>query len=322
MTFHIPVDNFHAARERIRPYVRQTPVLPLPAAHQDGLVQVRYKLENLQVGGSFKARGVFNNLLQLTPEERSRGVITASGGNHGVALAYGAQHLGIPAVVYLPETATADRIARVTRWGATVLRHGAAWDDANRKAVEQSRENGMTYVHAFDAVGTIEGQGTLGLELLEDFPAMDVLFVAIGGGGLLAGVAAAIKESRPEVRIIGVEPVGAPSMTTSLEAGKLVELPGLATIAETLAPRMVSERTLWFAQKYVDEVLLVTDQQMVAAMRYLWVECNQLVEPAGAASIAAMTAFPEKISGSRCPVALICGGNANAESVFSTYQPK
>lgn len=281
---------------------------------------VRFKLENLQVGGSFKARGVFNTLLQLEPAQRARGVITASGGNHGLALAYAAHCLQIPAVVYLPTRASEDRRARIANWGAAIFRHGRDWDDANLAALEHARHNGMHYVHAFDAQATLAGQGTLGLELLEDVPGIDCVLAGIGGGGLICGVAAAVKQNKPAVRVVGVEPAGAPTMLASMKAGQVTPLQETRTIADTLAPRSVSARTLQLAQRYVDDIVLVDDQDLVAAMRWLWQECNQLVEPAGAAVVAALLKDANLVSQYNQPVAVICGGNAAAESLFAAYQ--
>lgn len=315
----LPLAEVEAARARIRPYIRHTPLLPLPHLTDDLPLPLRLKLENMQVTGSFKPRGVFNTLLQLTPEQRTRGVIAASGGNHGVALAYAAHRLGIPVTVYLPETATADRAARIGIWGASLIQHGVAWDDAHRKALEHAVTEGLTYVHPFDADATLAGQGTLGLELLEDLPELDCILIAIGGGGLIAGISAAIKARKPSVKIIGVEPVGAPSMRRSVEAGREIELPEVRTIADTLAPRTVSYRTLSLTQQYVDEIVLVTDGAMIDGMRYLWRAANQLVEPAGAAVIAAVMTGAVDLSRFRAPVALICGGNAGAEPVFEMY---
>jgi threonine dehydratase len=320
MNHPLPLETFRQARERIRPYIRHTPLLAPPLVQGDLPPHLRLKLENIQVGGSFKARGAFNNLLQLDPAQRERGVIAASGGNHGVALAYAAARLGMPAVIYLPAGASDDRVARIARWGAHVIRHGSAWDDAHNRALEHAAAEGLHYVHPFDAPHTLAGQGTLGLELLDDLPALDVALIAIGGGGLIGGMSAALKQARPGVRIVGVEPVGAPSMTRSLQAGRVEPLPDICTIATTLAPRAVSERTLALAQHYVDEVVLVDDAAMVAAMRWLWTECNQLVEPAGAAVIAALRGGLVDIRSAAHPLALICGGNAEAESVFSLYQ--
>ncbi len=320
MNFDISLETFQQARARIAPYTRHTPILPLPPLKDDLPSSLRLKLENLQVTGSFKPRGVFNTLLQLTPEQRERGVIAASGGNHGVALAYAANRLGMPAIVYLPATASEDRVARVKVWGAQVIQHGGVWDEAHTKAVEHANAAGLTYVHPFDAGATLAGQGTLGLELLDDLPDMGCVLIAIGGGGLIAGMACAIKRLKPDVHIIGVEPVGAASMKLSADAGHLVELSETRTIADTLAPRAVSEWTLNLTQRYVDEIVLVNDAQMIDAMRWLWLECNQLVEPSGAAVIAALRAGLVDVSSYRYPVALICGGNAAADTVWETYE--
>lgn len=316
----LPLETIRAARARIAGYVRHTPLLPLPPLQNDFPPQLRLKLENLQVVGSFKSRGVFNTLLQLDEETRRRGVIAASGGNHGVSLAYGAYRLQIPATVYLPATATADRVSRITHWGAEVIQHGTTWDDAHHKALEHAAAQGLHYIHPFDAERTMAGQGTLGLELLDDVPEMDMVLIAIGGGGLIAGMAAAIKQQKPDVTIIGVEPVGAPSMLESLKAGRPVTLSEVHTIADTLSPRAVSEQTLALTQRYVDQVVLVDDASMIDAMRWLWLNANQLVEPAGAAVIAALQTGKVDARKFHHPVALICGGNAAAETVWSAYE--
>jgi threonine dehydratase len=322
MSFDLTLDEVQQARERITSYVRHTPLLPLPALRSDLPPQLRLKLENLQVTGSFKARGVFNNLLQLDPAQRERGVITASGGNHGAALAYGAWRLGLPATIYLPEAASADRVARIAAWGAQVIKHGSVWDEAHQRAVAHAAETGQVYIHPFDAARTVAGQGTLGLELLDDLPDLDCVLIAIGGGGLIAGMAAAIKQRRRHVRIVGVEPTGAASMRYAVERGHVAPLPEVRTIADTLAPRAVSDRTLELTQRYVDEIVTVGDAAMIDAMRWLWAECNQIVEPAGAAVIAALQVGAVDINQHARPVALICGGNAAVESVFASYHPR
>jgi threonine dehydratase len=316
----VTLDAIEQARGRIAPYVRHTPLLAPPSLRGEFPPQLRLKLENLQITGSFKARGVFNNLLQLTPEQRQRGVIAASGGNHGAALAYGAWRLGIPATIYLPAAASADRVRRVQAWGAEVVKHGRVWDEAHSAAAARAAEAGQVYVHPFDADRTIEGQGTLGLELLDDVPDLDCVLIAIGGGGLIAGMATAIKQLRPKVRIVGVEPTGAASMRYAVERGQVEPLPEVRTIADTLAPRAVCQRTLDITERYVDEIVVVDDAPMVEAMRWLWADCNQLVEPAGAAVIAALQTGAVDVSRHQQPVALICGGNAAVETVLTAYQ--
>ena len=318
MAYDLPLALVQQARERIRGYVRHTPLAPLPPLTDDLPANLRLKLENMQVSGSFKPRGVFNTLLQLDADARKRGVVGASGGNHGVALAYGAYRLGIPAIVYLPLSASADRVARVKVWGAELVQYGSVWDDTHAEATRRAAAEGMTYVHPFDADNTIAGQGTLGLELLDDVPDLDLVLIAIGGGGLIGGMAAAIKQSKPNVKIIGVEPVGAPSLKHSLDLGYVEPLPEVRTIADTLAPRGVSQRTLDLAQKYVDQVVLVEDSAMIDAQRWLWLHYNQLVEPAAVAVIAALP--QANLSAYQHPVALICGGNAAADSVWQYYE--
>jgi threonine dehydratase len=317
--FTLSIDLIEQARTRIRPYVRHTPLLPLPSLRGELHPDLRLKLENLQVTGSFKPRGVFNTLLSMTPEERAGGVVTASGGNHGVALAYAAHVLGLPATVYLPDSASADRIARVERWGAQVVRHGRNWDDAHAAASAYAAAHNRPYVHPFEAERTLAGQGTLGLEILADAPETDCVLIASGGGGLIGGAAAALKTLRPGITVIGVEPTGAPSLLRALEAGRVVELPEVRTIADTLAPRAVGERTLALAQQFVDAVVLVSDEAMIEAMRWLWLECNQMVEPSGAAVIAALQAGAVDAQRFAHPVAVICGGNAAAGPVFAAY---
>ena len=319
MPMTLSLDAIQAARARIAAYVRHTPLVPAPTLRGDMTASLRLKLENLQVSGSFKARGVFNTLLQLTPDERARGVVTASGGNHGAALAYGAWRLGIPATIFLTRHASADRVARVTMWGAGVEQRGDVWDDAHAAASAHAAATGATYVHPFDADRTVAGQGTLGLELLDDVPEMDCVLVAIGGGGLIGGLAMAIKETRPSVRVVGVEPEGSAAMRFALEQGRVAPLAEVRTVADTLAPRSVSDLTLRLAQRYVDDVVTISDAQMLAGMRWLWAECNQLVEPAGAAVIAALQSGAVDAGAYRHPVALICGGNAAVESVFAAY---
>src|SRR5664279_1186881 len=263
MAYDLSLKTIREARERIKPYVRHTPLAPMPPLLADDPVNLRLKLENLQVAGSFKARGVFNNLLQLDDAARKRGVIGASGGNHGVALAYGAHRLGIPAIVYLPESATADRVARVKAWGAQLIQYGSVWDETHGRAVAHAAAEGMEYIHPFENGKTQAGQGTLGLELLDDVPDLDCVLISIGGGGLIGGMSAAIKQSNPNVRIIGVEPVGAPTMKHSYDLGRVEPLAEVRTIADTLAPQGVSESTLTLAQQYVDQIVLVEDAALI-----------------------------------------------------------
>ncbi len=311
-----------AARERIRPYIRQTPIAPLPWLTNAINTNLRLKLENLQVAGSFKSRAAFNNLLLLTEEQRKRGVITASGGNHGLSLTYAASKLGISATIVLPKTATADRVQRIRDLGGTIIPHGTTPTEAYAYAVEQQQRLGKTFIHGFEGERTWQGIGTLALELLEDLPEMDCLLVAIGGGGLISGLATVIKHLRPATRILGVEPTGAAGMYLSIQAGTHTPVTSVRTIADTLAVRSVSETALQITKAHVESISLVTDEQIIEAMKFLWREYNQLVEPAGAAVLAAIQSGAVSLEGSRCPVALICGGNAPGGVSFEYFSKR
>ncbi|MFN8392523.1 MAG: pyridoxal-phosphate dependent enzyme [Bdellovibrionota bacterium] len=322
MTIELQEQRIVEARERIAPYIRHTPLAPVRKLSSRLPDRLILKLENLQVSGSFKARGVFNHLLSADPKDLSAGIIVASGGNHGLAAAYAGWKLNIPVTVCLPSTATQDRRERIAAFNAKLLYSGNNPSDVLRFAAERARAEGLMPIHPFDAVKTLEGTGTLGLEMVDDVPDIDCALIAIGGGGLIGGAAYALKQRRPEMRIIGVEPVGAASMWASLQAGRLVELPKTSTIADTLAPREVCERTLSLAKDFVDEVVLVSDAQMIDAMQLLWVEYNQLVEPAGAAVLAAVLGDFVDLTPYKNPVALICGGNASAKTVFEEYSAR
>ena len=297
----ITLADVHAARERIAPHVRKTPVLHW---RDDCWL----KLEQLQHSGSFKARGACNRLFAVGDEVLRAGVVTASGGNHGLGCAWAARERGTQATVYLPERAPQSTVTRLVELGATVTRHGRDWDDAWTVAVEHAQRTGALLVHPFEDDEVIAGQGTVGLELLEQLQRVDVAVVAIGGGGLIGGIALALKSLAPSVRVVGVEPTGATAMKDSLAAGRLVALDRVDTIAGTLAPRAVGPNTLALAARYVDEVVLVSDDELRAAMRRLWQEARLLVEPAGAAAVAAVAGGHVATAGQRVAV-LVCGAN-------------
>jgi threonine dehydratase len=266
------------------------------------------KLEQLQHGGSFKARGACNRLFAVADEALRAGVVTASGGNHGLGCAWAAHVRGTQATVYLPERAPQSTATRLAELGATVTRHGRDWDDAWTLAVEHAQRTGALLVHPFEDAEVIAGQGTIGIELYEQLQRVDVAVIAIGGGGLIGGVALALKSLVPSVRVVGVEPTGATAMKDSLAAGRLVALERVDTIAGTLAPRAVGPNTLALAARYVDDVVLVSDDELRAAMRRLWADARLLVEPAGAAAVAAIAGGHVATAGKRVAV-LVCGAN-------------
>jgi threonine dehydratase len=297
----IGIGEVHAARERIRPHVRHTPVLRLYG-------DVWLKLEHLQHGGSFKARGAVNRIFAASDRELGGGVVTASGGNHGLGVAYAARRRGVLATCYLPERAPASTERRLGELGCAVVRSGRDWDDAWTLAVEHAARKQALLVHPFEDREVIAGQGTIGLELLEQLGRIDVVVVAIGGGGLVGGIGFAIKSLLPSVRVIGVEPTGATAMKESVAAGRLVTLERVETIAGTLAPRAVGPHTLALARRFVDDIVLVSDDEMRAGMKRLWDDARLLVEPAGAAALAAVTTGRVASEGLRVAV-LVCGAN-------------
>jgi threonine dehydratase len=306
----ISLDDIAAARARIAPHVRQTPIIAWNPPEVPA--KVTLKLEYLQVGGSFKARGACNRLLAEDPARLAAGVVTASGGNHGVGVAYAASRAGVPATVFLPETAPVTTEKRLGSMGAAVVRGGKAWDDAWAEALRFSERTGALAVHPFEDPLVLAGQGTVGTELHEQAPDLDLVLVAIGGGGLIAGVASAYAALRPKARIVGVEPEGAPSMLESLRAGRVVELPEVRTIAGTLAPRAVGPNTLGIATALISGVVLVSDDDMRAAMQRLWDDLRILVEPAGAAAVAALVFGKVDLGKARSVGVLVCGANVDA----------
>jgi threonine dehydratase len=249
---------------------------------------VSLKLESLQVTGSFKARGAVSKLTALEEAEVARGLVTASGGNHGLGVAYAGWLSGTPATVYLPANTPASKAKLLEAWGAKVIFEGQVWDDANRAAQGAAERDGQTYVHPFADPDVIAGQGTVALELLEDVPELDTILVAIGGGGLISGVAVGAKALSPGIRIVGVEPLGAPTLHRSLEEGRLVTLDSISTQANTLAPRRSEQINLDLIGAHVERVVLVSDEHMSEAARWLWFEHGLGAELSGAAGVAAL----------------------------------
>jgi threonine dehydratase len=307
-----PLSEIQAAHRRIAPHLRRTPLLDagsLPGGEPGS--RLTLKLENLQVTGSFKARGATNKVLSLAPQEAARGLVTASGGNHGLGVAFAGRLAGVPATIYLPANVPPAKAAKLERWGARVVWEGEVWDDANYAALEAARREGLTYVHPFADPEVIAGQGTLGLEILEDAPGTDLFLVAIGGGGLISGVASAVRALSPGARIVGVEPTGAAKIHESLRAGRVVELPAITTAANTLAPRRSDEMNFEIIRETVEDVVLVTDGEMREAARWLWFETGVAAELSGAAAVAALQAGRIRLDGVRSACAIVCGAGTD-----------
>lgn len=301
-------EDIARAHSLIRPFVRKTPVIEIDSADW-GLSPFRatLKLELLQHAGSFKARGAFANLL-LRDVPRA-GVVAASGGNHGVAVAYAAKRLGRPARIFVPSVASPAKIQKIRDCGADLTITGDRYADALAASETWARTSGALQIHAFDQPETLLGQGTVGLELEEQAPQLDTLLVAVGGGGLLGGIAAWYAG---RLRLIGVEPQMAPTLARALEAGKPVEAAAGGIAADSLAPRQVGDLMFPLAQRYVERVILVADDAIRAAQQVLWNSLRIVTEPGGAAAFAALLSRGyEPDVGERIGV-LLCGGNTTA----------
>lgn len=299
--------DIRAAADRIRPYVLRTPTLSGETLAGAG---VWLKAENLQRTGAFKVRGAVNAVLQLSPDQRQRGVITLSAGNHGLALAYAAQLLRLPCVVVVRDDLPLSKLDAIRRLGGEiVLTPVAHWQE--RLEAEQ-RERNLHLVHPFDDPAVAAGQGTVGLEIVEAVPDLRSLLVPVGGGGLIAGVAVAVKQLRPEVRIVGVEPEQAPGVSESLAAGHPVAPSRLDSVAVSLASPYTRPFNLTLIQRYADEVRTVSDAAIIEALKLVALQAKLVVEPAGAAAVTALLADPAI---GRPVVAILSGGNVDGHQL-------
>jgi threonine dehydratase len=301
---YVTLNEIRAARDRIRSIVKLTPLVDVSATAGHPLW---LKCESLQPGGAFKIRGAYNMVAQLTEDERRRGVITYSSGNHGQAVAIAARALGAPAVVVMPTTAPAIKVEGAKGFGAEVIFAGTTSLHRRAKAEEVAAERGLTMVPPFDHAWIIAGQGTVGLEILEQCPDVGTVLAPIGGGGLVSGVAAAVKQSRPAVAVVGIEPSGAASMKNAVDAGEVRTLEGAHSIADGLMAVRPGELTFAHVNKFVDRLDTVDDSEIAAAIRWLFEYARIVAEPSGAATVAAAL---RPAAGYRPPVvAIISGGN-------------
>ena len=269
----------------MRPIVRTTPLVDVSAAAGRPLF---LKCESLQPGGAFKIRGAYNMVARLTPEQRARGVVTYSSGNHGQAMALAARELGAPAVVVMPTTAPAIKVEGARSFGAEVIFAGTTSAHRRERAEAEAAARGLTIVPPFDHEWIIAGQGTAGLEILDQCPGVAAIVVPVGGGGLLAGVAAAVKQTRPDVKVVGVEPTGAAAMKASIDAGHAVTLPSTASVADGLMPVRPGDLTLAHVQAFVDAVVTVDDAAIIDAVLWIFANAKIVAEPSGAAATAAV----------------------------------
>ena len=307
----VTLKEIHEAHGRIAGSVHRTPLFgSRTLAARAGVARLELKCESFQKTGSFKARGALNKLSQLAADEHARGVVTVSAGNHAQALAWAAREAGVRCTVVMPATASATKVAASIGYGADVIQHGTSMD-AFQKARDLATSEGFTFIHPFDDDHIIAGTGTVGVELLDQTTTPDIVLVPIGGGGLIAGVAIAIKESSPSTRVIGVEPEAATVMRQSLDAGRALRVTPEPTIADGLAAPMAGERNFDVVRRYVDDIVLVSEAEIKEAMVLLLTRCKLLAEGAGAATTAALIAGKLSVTGKEHVVAVLSGGNVD-----------
>jgi threonine dehydratase len=310
----VDLAGIEAAAARIAPYVLRTPLLPSRALSELLGMRVSLKYELFQETASFKPRGAFNKLLSLSSEQRKRGLVAVSGGNHGKAVAFAAQRLGLQALIIMFQHTAPSAIAAARGYGAEVELLPTPADGFAR--AEQLERDGLTFVHPFADPVVVAGQGTLGLELLHDAPDVSDIIASIGGGGMIAGVAAAVHATRPEVRVWGVETVGADAMSQALGAGQVVQLPAVTSLAATLGAPAVSPLTLELARRHLERVLLVSDRDAVADLLWLLDHAHVLVEPAAACTLSAARLLRNELVGpERHLVIILCGASITLEEL-------
>lgn len=302
----LTLDNVYRAGYVLKNVVRQTDVLPAPKLNPEA--EIYLKTENLQITGSFKVRGSYYKMSRLSDEEKARGVIACSAGNHAQGVALSAQKNGIKAVICLPDGAPISKVEATKSYGAEVCLVEGVYDDAYRRALELRDEKGYTFIHPFNDEDVIAGQGTIALELAEQIPDMDAVIVPVGGGGLIAGMAFTLKSLNPNVKVYGVQASGAPSMYNSVRGGKIETLSGVSTIADGIAVKQPGDLTYALCRQYVDEIVTVTDDEIAAAILALMEQHKLVTEGAGAVSVAAAMFNKVDIRGKKV-VCLLSGGN-------------
>jgi threonine dehydratase len=308
-------DVFEAAYGRVAPHIHHTPLLSSRMLSERTGFDVRLKAEMFQRTGSYKIRGPLNKFTLLSDEEKRRGVVCSSAGNHAQGVALAARIHGIHAVVVMAENATPSKIEATRGYGAEVVLHGTIWDEANEKAKELVRDRGLTYIHPFDDLQLIAGQGTLGLEIIRDWPEVDVIVVPIGGGGLISGVSMAVKGIKPSVKVIGVESSGAPGMHDSVRAGEVVTLDRVDCIIDGLRVKRVGQTTFEVVRRFVDEIVTLPDERMFEAMLWIMAHAKLVVEGAAAAPVAALLSNLVSAPRGARVACVLSGGNVNLDQL-------
>ena len=313
MTERLTLAQIQNARQSIAACVRRTPLTASAALSERLKTNVYVKLELFQKTGSFKVRGAFSKALSLTPEERGQGLVAVSGGNHAQAVAYAARNLGLKSVILMPESTPQNYVEATRGYGAEV-KFAADVGAAFAEVAEYERQ-GWAYLHPFDDPLVMAGQGTIGLEILEDVPQVTDIVASIGGGGLIGGLATAVRALKPSVRVWGVETEGADCMSKSLAAGKVVTLPAITSIARTLGAPAPSEQTLAMARELLEGVMVVSDAEALAALRFLLERLKVLTEPAASCTLAAADRLRDQFPSERHVVLVLCGGNMPVEDL-------
>ena len=308
------IQNFITAREKLSKVLLKTSLIHSPIFSKESGNEVFIKPENLQKTGSFKIRGAYNKITNLSDEEKKKGVIASSAGNHAQGVAYGAKESGIKAVIVMPKSTPLIKVESTKQYGAEVILHGDVYDDAFKKAKELEEKKGYVFVHPFDDKDVIYGQGTITLEILEELPETDIILVAIGGGGLISGIACAAKILKPEIKIIGVEPDGAASAYEAIKEDKVIELKEANTIADGTAVKKIGNTTFEYIKKYVDEIITVSDYELMEAFLLLVEKHKIIAENSGILSLAALKKLKEK---NKKVVSVVSGGNIDVLMISS-----
>ena len=305
---------FIKAKEKLSKVLLKTSLIQSPIFSKEAGNEVYIKPENLQKTGSFKIRGAYNKITNLNDEEKKKGVIASSAGNHAQGVAYGAKESGIKAVIVMPKSTPLIKVESTKQYGAEVVLHGDVYDDAFKKAKELEEKEGYIFVHPFDDEDVIHGQGTIALEILEELPETDIILVPIGGGGLISGIACAAKILKPEIKIIGVEPDGAASAYEAIKEDKVIELKEANTIADGTAVKKIGNTTFEYIKKYVDEIITVSDYELMEAFLLLVEKHKIIAENSGILSLAALKKLKEK---NKKVVSVVSGGNIDVLMISS-----
>ena len=308
------LEDFIKAKEKLSKVLLETHLIYSPIFSKESGNKVFIKPENLQKTGSFKIRGAYNKISNLTDAEKKRGVIASSAGNHAQGVAYGAKESGIKAVIVMPKSTPLIKVESTKQYGAEVILHGDVYDDAYKKAKELEEKEGYVFVHPFNDEDVLDGQGTIALEILEELPETDIILVPIGGGGLISGIACAAKILKPEIKIIGIEPEGAASAYEAIKENKVVELKEANTIADGTAVKKIGDLNFEYIKKYVDEIITVSDYELMEAFLLLVEKHKIIAENSGILSVAATKKIKEK---NKKVVSVISGGNIDVLMISS-----